>query len=286
MKIRDVVADAAGRLADAGFPAADAWQDVAVLARHVLGWSLTDWATRSTESAPDEFATALNDLARRRATREPVAYITGTREFFGRPFHVTRDVLIPRPETEGIVELVLGFSGVQLVGSARPLILDVGTGSGCLAITLALEMPNAQVVATDISPAALDVARDNARTLGARVEFIQAPFWPDALGPFNLIVSNPPYVPEADRRLLMPDVRDFEPAGALFGGPGGMDVIAELVPRAAKALAPGGTLLVEIGAGQSEGVSALVRSAGLELLAIHTDLQGIPRVVTAATRPS
>lgn len=282
MTVQDVASAAARRLEAAGFPSDAARADVSVLARHLLGWTLTDWVTKARDAATPRFVEHLDAAARRRATHEPVAYITGEREFYGRPFQVTPAVLIPRPETEELIEAALGVSGAPgAQGASGAYVIDVGTGSGCVAITLALEMPDARIVATDVSETALVVARENARALGAPVEFLHAPFWPESLGPFDLIVSNPPYVPESDRTLLMPDVRDFEPAQALFAGPEGLDVIAELIPRAAKSLAPGGRLIFEIGAGQSDRVGALVDSAGLELIGIQPDLQGIPRTVIA-----
>jgi release factor glutamine methyltransferase len=169
---------------------------------------------------------------------------------------------------------------------SRPLIVDVGTGSGCIAITLALEWPSARVFATDISSAALEVARTNAEALGATVEFLQVidtELFPADLPAAGLIVSNPPYVSERDRASLMPDVRDFEPALALFAGDDGLEVIRALVPAAARALAPGGALVMEIGAGQAEDVIALAAGAGFDLAAVRPDLQGIPRVLVART---
>ena len=282
MTIQDAAAAAARVLEHAGFSAADARADVSVLARHLLGWTLTEWATKTGDVATAEFGDRLTAAARRRATHEPVAYITGEREFYGRTFRVTPDVLIPRPETEAIIDAVLQPSAPSVTSvTSVTSVLDVGTGSGCVAITLALEWPGARVVATDISERALVVARGNAHALGAHLEFLHAPFWPETLGPFDLIVSNPPYVPERDRNSLAPDVRDFEPASALFAGPDGLDVISELIARAATALAPGGRLVFEIGAGQADAVAALVPSAGLKLDDIQADLQGIPRVVSA-----
>src|SRR5580765_6197994 len=158
MTVSDCVNDAAGVLVAAGFASDDARRDASVLARHALGWTLTHWATGSRETAPDDLPARLMAFARRRATHEPVAYITGVREFYGRDFAVTPAVLIPRPETEALVEDVL-----RALESAQPgaTVVDVGTGSGCIAITIALERPSARVIATDVSAAALDVARAN-----------------------------------------------------------------------------------------------------------------------------
>ena len=225
MTIGQATSEAVRILTDAGFEQAEARRDVSVLARHLLGWNLADWAARSRQDAPTGLAEKLNAHARRRATHEPVAYITGVREFYGREFVVSPAVLIPRPETEGLIERALPVEGT---------VVDVGTGSGCVAITLALACPRARVIATDVSTDALAIARENASRLGARVEFLQASLVPADLKP-DVIVSNPPYVPERDRASLSIDVRDFEPAGALFAGPDGLDVIRALVPAARRA---------------------------------------------------
>jgi len=278
-----VIADhAAQALISRGFAPADARRDVSVLARHVLGWTMADWVTNAGAVPPAGFAESLQRLVLRRMTHEPVAYITGVREFYGREFMVTRAVLIPRPETEGVVEAVP--PGVLANPSAgQPVALDIGTGSGCLAITLALEHPDVQVIATDVSREALSMARENAQRLGAdRVEFLESALVPPGLPPLDLIVTNPPYVPEGDRESLSPDVRDFEPAQALFAGEDGLDVIRALLPQARAALKPGGALVMEIGAGQAGIVTALVAEAGLRLMTIRPDLQGIPRIVVAA----
>jgi len=279
---------AADALAAAGFPADEARRDAGVLARQSLGWTLADWAARSRDAAPNGFEARLLAMARRRATHEPVAYITGVREFFGRSFRVTPAVLIPRPETEILVEAVLAIvrsddADARLDPRVKPVMLDVGTGSGCIAITLALECPSARISATDSSRAALDIARANADALRAgHVEFIETSLVPDRLLPRpTLIVSNPPYVRERDRASLPPDVVQFEPASALFAGEDGLDVIRELIPAAHAALVPGGRLLMEIGFGQAPAVSQAVSESGLALEKILLDLQGIPRVAIA-----
>jgi release factor glutamine methyltransferase len=278
-----VVADhAAQALVARGFAPADARRDVSVLARHVLSWTMAEWVTNEGAQSPTGFAESLQRLVLRRMTHEPVAYITGVREFYGREFMVTRAVLIPRPETEGVIEAIP--QGVLTSGRAgQRVALDIGTGSGCLAITLAFEHPAARVIATDVSHEALAVARENARRLGADpLEFVESGLVPPGLPPLDLIVTNPPYVPERDRESLAPDVRDFEPAQALFAGNDGLDVIRALLPQARAALKPRGTLVMEIGAGQARNVTALVAEAGLRLITIRPDLQGIPRIVVAA----
>ena len=245
---------------------------------------MADWVTNAAALSPPGFAESLQRLVLRRMTHEPVAYITGVREFYGREFIVTRAVLIPRPETEGVIEAVpAGALAGRETGA--PVALDIGTGSGCLAITLALEHPAARVIATDVSAEALAIARENAQRLGADVEFVESPLVASGLPPLDLIVTNPPYVPERDRESLSPDVRDFEPAQALFAGEDGLDVIRALLPHARAALKTGGALVMEIGAGQAGTVTRLVADAGLRLLTIRPDLQGIPRVAVAVLPP-
>ena len=243
---------------------------------------MADWVTNAGAAVPTGFAESLQQLVLRRMTHEPVAYITGVREFYGREFMVTRGVLIPRPETEGVIEAVPPDVWARR-GAGQPVALDIGTGSGCLAITLALEHPAVRVIATDVSREALSTARENAQRLGAdRVEFVESSLVPAGLPPLDLIVTNPPYVPARDRESLSPDVRDFEPAQALFAGEDGLDVIRALLPNALAALKPGGVLVMEIGAGQADAITALVAEFGLQLITIHPDLQGIPRIVVAA----
>ncbi len=272
---------AAAQLESAGFSADDGRRDVSVLARAVLGWDQGDWLLRRQHALPRATVERLDALVARRATREPVAYLTGEREFFGRPFLVNRDVLIPRPETELLVETAIRL----LSGNERPRgrsadlnVLDVGTGSGCLAITLALEDPATKVTATDISRAALDVAAVNAERHGvsSRITFIEAPLAADRHDDADLLVSNPPYVADADRARLARDVRDFEPAAALFGGPDGLDVIRALIPAARRALVPGGWLCLEIGAGQADAVAALVTQSDLTWVDTKLESRGHP----------
>lgn len=284
MTIQAATERAAGQLVAAGTPADEARRDATILARHVLGWTLAEWIARRRNLAPAEFDDRLSALTIRRAHHEPLAYITGTREFYGRDFRVDRRVLIPRPETEGLIEEIAGPSGPSgPLGPGQAVIVDVGTGSGCVAITLSLELATGvRVVATDVSEDALAVARANAARLGATgVEFVRASLIPPGLEHVDVVVSNPPYVEERDRASLPMEVREFEPAAALFGGLDGLRVIRDLVAAAPRALRPGGRLIVEIGQGQAEAVTACVNDAGLELIAIRPDLRGIPRIVVA-----
>lgn len=205
---------------------------------------------------------------------KPTQYITHKQEFYGREFHVTPDVLIPRPETEHIIEATLTQNRDR---EGAETILDVGTGSGIIAITLALET-NAHITATEISPAALRVAEENARLLNAHVEFIECDLIPPN-STFDLIVSNPPYVALRDKPTLEREVREHEPELALFGGEDGLDVYHRLIPAAARALNSGGSLVLEIGAEQAEAVSAML--ASWHAVEIRKDLAGLPRVAIA-----
>ena len=219
----------------------------------------------------------------RRAANEPIQYITGQQEFYGLNFHVTPAVLIPRPETEHLVEAVL-----DLLPLNEPLeIADVGTGSGILAVTLALHLPHAQITAFDISTDALSVARRNAEThhVADRIQFLYSDLLGAApRGPFDAIVSNPPYVSEGDRNTLHPEVRDYEPATALFAGDTGLDVYRRLIPQSYDALKPGGLLALEIGHGQQEALTALL--SGWNNVSFINDLQQIARVALAQKAPS
>jgi release factor glutamine methyltransferase len=221
------------------------------------------------------------ELLERRLGGEPIAYIFGEREFYGRVFTVDPRVLIPRPETEHLVELAL-----ELGLPERPRILDLGTGSGCLAVTLACELPGARLTATDVSPAALAVAHLNARRHGVedRVRLAAADLaFPMRLGGFDLVVSNPPYVGLDEAPYLSTDVRDHEPATALFAPRTRLSIIERLVTELG-GLASGSLVAFEIGAGREKAVSDLLADSPLELIAIRPDLAGIPRVVVTKRR--
>ncbi len=223
-------------------------------------------------------------IVQRRLAGEPIQYISGETEFYGLPFRVTPAVLIPRPETEHLVEEVLK----RAAQFPHPRIIDIGTGSGCIAVALAAHLPHAAITAIDLSAEALTVACENAALNGVadRIRFLQGDLLaPVASEQFELIVSNPPYVPEIDRETLSVEVREHEPALALFAGPDGLDIYRRIIPAAHAALVPGGWLLVEIGYGQEAAVRALLTAAGFQSIEVHPDLQGIPRVVCAERCP-
>jgi release factor glutamine methyltransferase len=231
-------------------------------------------------------------LVARRAEGTPVQYLTGHQEFWGLDFEVTPDVLIPRPETEHVVEVALARMCARRSETLR--VADVGTGSGCLAVALAAELPRARIFATDISAAALNVARRNAAKHGVatRIEFLECnlldAFLRDgtarAAAPdvaLDLIVSNPPYVALADAASLPREVRDHEPAAALFAGESGLDVYGPLIRQAEKLLAPGGLLVVELGCSAADHVGTLLSSPVWRDVAVADDLAGIARVASA-----
>lgn len=275
--VADRLTAARRQLEAAGFPAADASLDAEVLARHILGWDRAELIVRGRDPEPPGFSAQLDAFVARRTAREPVAQIIGSREFWGLDFEVTRDVLIPRPETEIIVEEALAFA------AAHPCrrIADVGTGSGCLAIAIAHALPNVEVFAVDLSSAALEVARRNAARHGVagRVTLHHGDVLESVAGPFDLIVSNPPYVPEVEAASMQEDVVRYEPYTALFGGRSGFEVIERLLVQAVDRLAPEGRLIIEFGFGQAQQVKALAEEAGWRIVRVLEDLQSIPRTI-------
>jgi len=275
--LHERLADARETLIRAGIPAEEAALDAEVLARHVLDCDRATLLTRARDPLPSAFDRLYHALIARRVAREPVAYIVGHREFWGLEFDVTPAVLIPRPETELVVEEAL--ASLPRRDIVRHII-DVGTGSGCLAVTLAVEFPPANVTATDTSHEALAVAYRNAdrHNVIGRITFVQADVLKDLTEPADLIVSNPPYVPAGDAATLQAEVARYEPASALYGGPDGLDVIRRLVGTARQHLAAGGWLIIEFGFGQEAAVRELAREAGWNVARIRSDLQGIPRV--------
>jgi release factor glutamine methyltransferase len=251
----------------------------AILGRDA-GWLLAHTNDELAPVARERFDAALA----RRELGEPVAYVTGTAGFFGRTFAVTRAVLVPRPETEQLVELAL----VRLRRSPKPRVCDVGTGSGILAVTLACELPEARVVAVDLSVAALAVARENAAALGVgeRIDFLLGDLLEPAAqaGPFDCVVANLPYVPAA-RIAAAPDPTSFEPRLALDGGPDGLDLYRRLLVSLAAALRPGGSAFFEAAPETAAALAALSAAAfGPDAtIAIHRDYAGLERIVTVST---
>jgi release factor glutamine methyltransferase len=278
------VAMGRARLRHAGIGPEEADLDARLLAQELLGWDAARFFTSSNEPEPADFAARYEPLVARREGREPLAYITGRKEFWGLELEVSPAVLIPRPETELIVEAALErFSQRHAPLEAA----DICTGSGCLAVALARERPGARFVATDVSADALRTARRNAERHGVagRVQPLQADVFGTGNGVpalFDLIVSNPPYVPEGDRPTLQPEVRDHEPTIALIAGKDGLAIIKRLVEQSAGRLTPGGLLIFEFGLGQADAVRALIsQSPGLTMLEVKGDLQGIPRTAIA-----
>jgi release factor glutamine methyltransferase len=272
--LHERIAEAREALVRAGLAPADAAIDADVLARHALDWDRARLLARGREPSPPGFDERFQALIARRSAHEPVAFITGRREFWGLEFDVTPDVLIPRPETELIVEAACEFGK----GRAIRRIVDVGTGSGCLAVALAHEFPRARVVATDISPAALRVAAINAarHDVGEQVSCISSNLLDAIAGPVDVIVSNPPYVPAGVS--LSPDIVRYEPAVALYSGDDGLFALRLLIEAAQSRLAEPGVFVVEFGYGQDEAVRQLAAAAAWQSVTIKHDLQGIPRV--------
>ena len=274
--LHERLAHARRALVGAGIDPDESAIDAEVLARHVLAWDRGQFLTRGREPVPIDLDPRFEQLVARRIAREPVAYIIGHREFWGREFEVNSAVLVPRPETESVIE-----EAIEDARGGRPfgIIVDVGTGSGCLAVTLAVEFPAARVFATDISPASLEVARRNASRHGVaeRITFVQGDLLDRVEARADLIVSNPPYVPSADADRLQPEVARYEPHSALFGGSDGLAVIRRLFAAAAGHLASDGLLVVEFGFGQEADVRGLAHAAGWRVVRIRADLQGIAR---------
>ena len=280
MTVAEALSRAARRLDEAGVSSAP--HDAEALLRHVLGWDRARVVVEGGAPLDPESETSFFALVDERAARRPLQHLTGRTWFWRQELLVSPDVLVPRPETEVLVEAALE----ALRGVERPLVADVGTGSGCIALAIASERPDAEVHATDLSPAALGVARDNARRLQLdhRVRFhegdLLAPLVA-SFGRFALVASNPPYVGIEEAPALPPEVRDHEPPLALFPPGDRLSVYRRLAPQAASALRPGGVLVVEVGAGMAAEVAAVAQAAGLRLARTIPDLAGIPRTVVA-----
>jgi release factor glutamine methyltransferase len=279
MTLRQAITAAATQLAEDEHLRATANRDAELLLLHLLQISRANLLAYPERELPSNQQTAYQSLIERRLQHEPIQYITGEQEFYGLNFHVTPAVLIPRPETEHLVEAVL-----KLLPSNQSVTLaDIGTGSGAIAIALAAHLPHAAITALDISLDALAIATTNARenNVADRILFLQSDLL-SALSPeeeFDAIVSNPPYIPEMDRLSLHPQVRDHEPTTALFAGETGLDIYRRLIPQAHKALKQNGLLALEIGHGQQAALTELL--SGWQRVSFIDDLQQIPRVALA-----
>jgi len=276
--IAEVLREAAAELDRGGVP--EARREAGSLLSFILGKDRTFLISHAEDEADEDSVIRFREFVERRAAGEPLQYIVGVQDFYGREFRVTPDVLIPRPETELLVEAVL-----QIVGEAgaAPLICDVGTGSGCIAVTLLCELVNARAVLIDKWPAALEIARLNARNLSVadRALFVESDCFNslDSTHQFDLIVSNPPYVAEKALKGLQREVRDHEPVVALSPGEDGLSVIRRLIDDGPFFIKPNGHMLMEIGFDQGEVVERLIDGSAWSLREIRPDLQGIPRIV-------
>lgn len=246
----------------------------------VLGWPRWRVQAAAAEPVPDADLPRLHAALARLAAREPLQYVLGEADFFGRVFRCDRRALIPRPETEEMVARALDLADVW--ARPGPAVADVGTGTGCIALTLALERPAAQVVGIDLDSAALSLARENAERLGRPVGLS----WREAdlldgqpETSLDLVISNPPYVSASEWQDLEPELRDFEPRRALVAGPDGIELLARLAEQAFRALRPGGRLFCEMGSTQGIELAAHLRQLGYSDVVVHNDLAGLPRMV-------
>jgi release factor glutamine methyltransferase len=256
----------------------NAHRDAELLLLHVVHQERAGLLARWKECLRTAEGELYKALIERRLGGEPIQYILGETEFYGLPFWVSSDVLIPRPETEHLVEKALQAAASY----SSPRMVDVGTGSGAIAVTLAQQLPEANITAIDLSAPALAVAAENATRNGVQIRFLRG----DLLAPvarecFDIVVSNPPYVPAIDRDSLAVEVRDFEPALALFADRDGLGIYRRLIPAAFAVLNSDGFLILEIGFEQSPAVAYLLASSGFQQIEFLPDLQGIPRVACA-----
>jgi release factor glutamine methyltransferase len=279
----------ARRTLTAGFRAASidtAELDARALMCAALGLDLTGLIASAARGLTVAEIERLEDFAGRRLAGEPVARITGTKEFWGLPLKLSADTLVPRPDTETVV--ALGLDILRATTISRPRIVDLGTGSGAILLALLSELPNALGVGTDISQYALRTARKNAAALGlaGRAGFVACDYGAALSGSFDLIVSNPPYVRSSDIAGLAREVREHDPHRALDGGEDGLGAYRRLIPEATRLLGMGGALVVEAGYGQSGQIQALMRAEGLTLSrSPKIDLAGIPRAIPGLKMP-
>ncbi len=278
MTVGEAIEWGADALERADEPSRNTRADSMLLLRRVLGIPAAEFYAEKERPLTPLQTEQFNTLIRQRVQGKPIQYIVGEQEFFGLPFHVTPDVLIPRPETEHLVEAAIA----RLKDHPHPCIADVGTGSGAIAVALAHALPQAHVVALDISPAALRIAEQNAARNAAadRIHFVESDLLAAVADEqFDAIVSNPPYIAESERKKLPKEVREYEPSQALFAGPTGLEIYRRLIPAAQEQLASGGWLLMEIGHGQRDAIDQMLES--WDAVEFVSDLQQIPRVSVA-----
>jgi release factor glutamine methyltransferase len=283
MTVSEVLRAAERRLSEAGIETAAL--DAETLLRHVLRWDRARVIASFREPLAAGVARRFDELVRDRATRRPLQYVIGRQAFWRHDFEVTPDVLIPRPETELLVEAAL--AGLKDVAS--PVVVDVGTGSGCIAVSIAADRPDARVIGVDLSPAALAVARRNADAagVGGRLEWREGDLLSpvaDLRGRIHLVAANPPYADPSEQAGLPPEVRDHEPMLAVVAPGDRCSVYRRLVPASRDVLAPGGGLLLEVGFGMADAVASLCADAGFTIERIIPDLQSIPRTIVARRR--
>ena len=266
---------------------AEAGVDARVLVGHALHLDRAKLVAQSDRILEEHELTVISALAARRLRHEPVSRILGQKEFWSLPLSVTPDVLVPRPETETVVEGALDFVVRGGLRMKKLRVIDIGTGSGALMLALLRELSNAIGTGTDVSKAALQVARANAAHCGLerRCSFVACDIASGVRGPFDLVVSNPPYIAHDEIASLAPEVRDYDPTVALDGGYDGLAPYRAIAAEATRLLAPGGRLFVELGAGQESAVRAVFTNAGLSVGAARKDLAGIPRVLGVGLAP-
>ena len=285
MTLGEALATARTRLERVGIQPAEARLDVDFYARTILGWDRARFLTSQTQPVPDALEPRFSEWIERREHHEPSAYIVGEREFWGLTLRVTPAVLIPRPETEFIVEEALRLVRAEPPAASLRM-ADIGTGSGCIAVALAHELPQARLVATDVSADALVIASENASRHGVanRIDIVQTSYLDGVDGVFDVIAANPPYVREGDKPALARDVR-HEPDVALFGGPTGLRHIDAVLDSAVEKMRPGGWFVMEFGFGQEDQVRELVDARPeLRLDHVRADLQGLPRTAIMQRR--
>ena len=289
--VRTLLKSGIAELRDAQVPSYTLAAELLLL--HVLGRDRTWIYSHPEEEIVAPVAERYSELVRRRANGEPTQHLTGKQEFWGLEFEITPDVLIPRPETEHLIEVALDRRAVrelrahrrQMLSDRQLLIADVGTGSGCIAVALAKELAGTALVATDISPAALDVARRNAsrHNVASRIHFLECNLLEGLTDSplLDLIVSNPPYISRRETATLMREVREHEPEIALYGGEEGYELYADLIAQSAEYLLPQGILVLELGQSSLPGVHPLLDATTWTNVSVTNDLAGIPRVLAA-----